>query len=118
MKSPRDQAESPAAGEEQTKRVRITLSAYRLVEYKEIIEVPAGMSDEQLDRLVNERYEAVGADEFDVVNAYWERSDCTWAAAPLAKPELRLVPEPDSPGDFRLEEVEADHAASWPQEPA
>lgn len=119
MKSPRDQQENVEAGEPQTKRVRVSLSAYTLVEYTEVIEVPVDATEETLDKLVRDRYAAVDGGEFQSSPHYWEKGDCRWAdAEPGATPELRLVPEPDSPGDYWLEPVVADCDASLPQEPA
>lgn len=119
MKSPRDQEESAGAGEPQTKRVRISLSAYTLVEYTEVIEVPVDATEDTLDKLVRDRYTAVDGGEFQSSPHYWEKGDCRWVdAEPGAEPELRLVSEPESPGGFCLEEVEVENAANGPQEPA
>lgn len=110
MKSPRDQEEAQA-GEAQTKQVRITLSAYQLVEYTEIIQVPLNTTDDYLDGLVRDRYQAVSADEFETVSNYWEKSDCKWADAPAGeKPDYILVEEPDSEGDFALKPAQEDGA--------
>jgi len=63
-----------------TKKVRISLSALTRVEYSEILEVPAGMTDGQLDDLVRQRYEEVDGGEFDPDNEFWERGECHFDA--------------------------------------
>ncbi len=119
MKSPRNQVESSTVGEEQTKLVRVSLSAYTLVEYTEVIEVPVDATEDILDKLVRDRYAAVDGGEFQLAPDYWGKGGCRWTEAePGAEPQLRLVPEPDSPDDYWLEPVVSDCDASLPPEPA
>lgn len=58
-----------------TKIVRITLAALTRVEYSEIVEVPVNMTDEELDALVDMRYDQVDGGEYTDDSEYWERSD-------------------------------------------
>lgn len=59
-----------------TKKVRICLSAHTRVEYSEILEVPAGMTQGQLDDLVRQRYEDIDGGEFRPDFEFWEKGSC------------------------------------------
>lgn len=59
---------------QQTKLVRVTLAAMTRVEYSEVIEVPAEMTEAQLDALVDQRYNAVDGGLYVSDPEYWERS--------------------------------------------
>lgn len=59
-----------------TKNVRIILRELTAVEYSEVLTVPAAMSAEQLDSLVNTRYDVVDGGQYLDDAEYWERGDC------------------------------------------
>lgn len=58
-----------------TKKVRIELSALTRVEYTEVLEVPADMTDEELDALVDQRYNEIDDSEYFDDPHFWERGD-------------------------------------------
>ena len=60
-----------------TKKVRITLAAFTRVEYNEVLVVPANITDEELDALVEQRYDSVDGGEFSDDPEYWERAPST-----------------------------------------
>lgn len=75
----------------QTKNIRISLRAFTAVEYTEVIAVPAAMSDRELDKLVEQRYDDVDAAYQDDPD-YWERGDSTHQPAEEgATPEFALA---------------------------
>lgn len=59
---------------QKTKLVRVTLAAMTRVEYSEVIEVPAEITEAQLDALVDQRYDAVDGGLYVSDPEYWERS--------------------------------------------
>lgn len=59
-----------------TKLVEVRLSALTRVEYMEVVEVPADISDDELNDLVNTRYSNVDGGEFQPDPEYWERGSC------------------------------------------
>lgn len=61
-----------------TQKIRIVLGALTRVEYTEVLEVPAGMSRSDLNRLVEERYDRVDGGDFVDDDQYWERGECYW----------------------------------------
>jgi hypothetical protein len=66
----------------ETKKVRIKLAALTRMEYEEVLEVPADMTDAELDSLVNQRYDDVDGGEYADDPEYWERSSsCGYEAA-------------------------------------
>ena len=64
-------AQAPA-----TKLVEVRLSALTRVEYMEVVEVPANITQAELDDLVNARYRQVDGGEFTSDPEYWERGTC------------------------------------------
>lgn len=64
-----------------TRLVEVRLSALTRVEYTEVVEVPADISDAELGQLVDQRYAAVDGGEFTPDSEYWERGTCYAAAA-------------------------------------
>lgn len=60
--------------EKKTKLVRIHLAALTRVEYTELIEVPNDVTDDELNKLVSERYAEVDGGQYTSDNEYWERS--------------------------------------------
>jgi hypothetical protein len=59
---------------ETTKRVRITLAALTRVEYTEIIEVPIDTTGEELDSIVDQRYNDVDGGEYHDDPHFWDRA--------------------------------------------
>ena len=59
-----------------TKLVEVRLSALTRVEYMEVVEVPANITQAELDHLVNTRYRQVDGGEFTSDPEYWERGTC------------------------------------------
>lgn len=59
-----------------TKLVTIQLAARTRVEYSEVVEVPASATQEQIDALVDIRYQAVDGGEYVSDPEYWERATC------------------------------------------
>lgn len=59
-----------------TKLVEVRLSALTRVEYMEVVEVPANITQAELDDLVNARYRQVDGGEFTSDPEYWERGTC------------------------------------------
>lgn len=58
----------------QTKFVNIVLSALTRVEYTEVIEVPADISADELDRLVDQRYDQVDGGVYLPDPEFWQRA--------------------------------------------
>lgn len=76
----------------QSKLVVIRLAAYTRVEYREVLEVPAAMSDSDLQELVNQRFSDVDVGEFTDNPMSWERGPCSYEEAiPDDRPTGRLV---------------------------
>lgn len=74
------------------KKVEITLTATTCVQYTEVVEVPADITDEELNKVVNKLYDTVGADEYSTVGDSWERGSCgALAATPGADATLSAV---------------------------
>lgn len=63
--------------EANTRRVILTLTGYRKVEYSECLEVPASISQHDLTLLVNQRYQAVSTDEYVDDHESWDYSGGT-----------------------------------------
>jgi hypothetical protein len=59
-----------------TKLVEVYLSGLTRVQYSEVVEVPADITDDELNRLVDMRYQAVDGGEFVSDARYWERGEC------------------------------------------
>ena len=59
-----------------TKLVEVHLSALTRVEYMEVVEVPANITQEELNALVNDRYRSVDGGEYTNDPEYWERGTC------------------------------------------
>jgi hypothetical protein len=66
----------PAATKARTKKVRIYLAGLTRVEYSEILEVPAGMTTEQLNELVEQRYEDVDGGDYRDDPDSWDQGEC------------------------------------------
>lgn len=75
-----------------TKKIEITLTATTCLQYVEVVEVPADISNEEVQRLVNDRYETINAEEFSPVGDSWERGDCgALDASPKAEATVKAV---------------------------
>lgn len=59
-----------------TKPMRIKLSARTRVEYNEVIQVPADISQQELQTLLDMRYDQVDGGDYTDDQEYWERGDC------------------------------------------
>lgn len=59
-----------------TKLVEIRLAALVRVEHTEVIEVPVNITEEELQQLVNERYDKVDGGQYVDDADYWERGHC------------------------------------------
>jgi len=65
------------------KVVEVVLSVMTRSTYSEFVEVPADITQAELDALIDARYESVGAAAFEPDEDYWERGECdTWDATP------------------------------------
>jgi len=56
-----------------TKLVRVTLGVLTRVEHTEVLEVPADMTDEELEALVDQRFDEVDPDAYSQDHAFWEK---------------------------------------------
>lgn len=76
-----------------TKQVWIRLTALTRVEYTELAEVPADLTAEELQALVDQRYETVSGDEFKDDPRYFVRSRCHTLDAkyPRHPPTLKVT---------------------------
>lgn len=59
-----------------TKLVEVRLSALTRVEFMEVVEVPADVTQDELNALVNMRYSDIDGDQFTNDPEYWERGSC------------------------------------------
>lgn len=59
-----------------TKLVEVRLSALTRTEYTEVVEVPANITQDELNELVNERYRQVDGGDFATDPEFWERGTC------------------------------------------
>lgn len=55
-----------------TKNVQITMTATIEKRYTEVVQVPADITSDELNALVNQRYDVVGADEYSEVGDSWD----------------------------------------------
>ncbi|MPQ69442.1 hypothetical protein [Pseudomonas sp. MWU12-2323] len=78
--------------EGRTKNVRINLSAFKRVEYSEVIQVPINTTDDELQELANRRYTEVDGGEFSEDPDYWDAGtvECVTATSNCAV-DLSLV---------------------------
>jgi hypothetical protein len=59
-------------------KVTITLAALTRLEYSEEVEVSDSISDNELDELVQKRYDEVDGGKYLDDPDYWERGECYW----------------------------------------
>lgn len=86
-----------------TKMVRITLVSLARSEYTECIKVPADMSEDAINHLVDQRYEDVDAGLFRDDPDYWERGHCYWEEAAGETADAILTQSDD--GDIVIKEL-------------
>lgn len=90
----------------QTKTIRITLSALTRVEYSEVLEIPAGLSDMEIDDLIDQRYDEVDGGLYQEDPQYWERGSCIFSSLDSdesTSPQYVVTPgDADTNGDFVL----------------
>lgn len=92
----------PTPPDNGTRTIRITLSALTRVEYTEIIQVPADITEEELDALVDQRYDEVDGGAYVDDVDFWKRgNDCGHQPAKSGcEPDLSAVRSPS--GDLIL----------------
>lgn len=73
------------------KLVEIRLAALTRVEYTEVIQVPANITADELNTIVNRRYETVSGDEFTPDPEFWERGTCYATDSDLPNAVATLV---------------------------
>lgn len=82
----------PTTPKPDTKLVEIRLAALTRVEYSELAEVPASMTGDELDDLLDERYEAVDGGAFYRDPDYWEKGQCFWTLVEArVEPDVRVT---------------------------
>lgn len=90
-----------------TERVIITLQATVTYQYQEVIEVPAGTSEAELQRLAGKRYEQVDGGDYGEVQGSWSPSGQT-----ATRVDAELVVDPAEyratfeNGEIRVEPTE------------
>lgn len=62
--------------EQKTKRIRIYLSAITRVRYSEVVEVPEGFTDEDIQEVIDACWDEVDSGEYIEDSSYWERDRC------------------------------------------
>lgn len=78
-KPPASESATPEDKPEQAKKlIRIELGGLTRMEYNAYFRVPANMTNEQLDALVDTVYEDTDATEFEDDTQFWERGECSW----------------------------------------
>lgn len=93
----------------ETKKIRIKLTARIRVEYAEVLEVPTDITEEQLDMLVNRRYDAVDGGKFHDDAGYWKRGTCKHEPAePDATADGKVIID-----DGRIDVIENEQLASY-----
>lgn len=87
-----------------TKLVQIRLAALVRLEHTEVVEVPANFNKEELQQLVNRRYQDVDGGEYVSDPDYWERAHCYAATAGEGdEPTLKATRDGDG---LRVERIE------------
>lgn len=82
----------PTMPKQATKFVEIRLAALTRVEYREVAEVPASMTSDEMDDLLRERYDEVDGGAFSQDPDYWEKGQCYWSViAASGEPDLRVT---------------------------
>lgn len=71
-------SESAGHQKTETKEVTIVLSALTRVEYTRVLTVPDGITDDQLNDLVNKVWDETDGGEFSDDTEYFERGNCRW----------------------------------------
>ena len=86
-----------------TKLVAISLVAYTRCDYREVIEVPADFTSEQLDQLVNQRYRDVDGGDYVDDPHYWERGEMTHEAPEAGEEACKRLVQVD--GKFIVQSI-------------
>lgn len=117
--SPGNAAASDAAAQAPaTRLVTVTLSAYKRAEYVETLEVPADLSDDEAQRLAEQRYRFVDGGQFVEDPEYWDRGESSVQPASEAdRMSLTGVVTRGEDGDLLVREIPAKLAAAehWEQ---
>lgn len=75
-----------------TKLVEIRLAGLTRLEYSEVAEVPASMTGDELDELLNKRYDEVNGGAFSPDPDYWEKGQCYWTVVEArVEPDVRVT---------------------------
>ncbi|MCZ8254552.1 MAG: hypothetical protein O9327_02570 [Polaromonas sp.] len=90
-----------------TKIVAIRLAALTRVEYREFIEVPADMSDEEMADLVDRRYDDVDGGLYFDDPDYWERGTCSAEVVVDPTQVATVRVERDAGGDLKIDAADS-----------
>lgn len=85
----------------ETKRMKITLGVLTRVEYTEVVEVPKDFNDDDLKKLIDERYDTIDESQFVEDEYFWEKGESSAEEAPpySGEPTL-LVTRPEHDEDY------------------
>lgn len=75
-------------------KVTIHLAALVRLEYAETVEVPDNITDDELDALVDQKYDDVDGGEYWDDPEYWERATCYWEKEVGDEAEKLHSPDP------------------------
>lgn len=92
--------------EVKTKKVRVTLSALTRVEYSEVLEVPADMTDAELNALVDQQYEKVDGGLYRDDPDYWERGESCGFTVVESSCKAEKIVERNGDDAFSLTEIQ------------
>lgn len=63
--------------EQKTRLIALNFVAYTRCDYREVIEVPVDLTQEQLDEVLNARYQTVDGGDYVDDPHYWQRGEQT-----------------------------------------
>jgi hypothetical protein len=95
-----------------TKKVEIRLAALTRVEYTETLEVPADITETELNELVNQRYRDVDGGCYVDDPDYWERGEGYAQDADEGSPEVSGSVERSESGGLLVSEAVQDEVAA------
>lgn len=83
-----------------TKLVAVTLVVRTRQEYREVVEVPVDVSDYEMAKIIDARYQAVDHSDYAEDREYWERGECHTEDDVLdnEKPSIVITRSGESPG--------------------